>query len=96
MVLIIFELTKQQAENSLAAKEKDGKAVASALVDILENTAYFSETQEQLTANLTLLRNTAIKAGMKSLFDRCLNAAKENIDPKDMNGCEWQIGRAHV
>ncbi len=91
MVLIIFELTKQQAENSLAAKEKDGKAVASALIDILENTAYFSETQEQLTANLTLLRNTAIKAGMKSLFDRCLIAAKENIDPKEMNGCEWRF-----
>lgn len=91
MVLIIFKLTEQQAENSLAIVDSDEKAVAKALIDILENTAYFSETQEQLTANLTLLRNTAIRSGVKSLFDRCLNAAKGNIDPKDMNGCEWRF-----
>lgn len=90
-MLIIFKLTKQQAENSLAVNESDEKATAKALVDILENTAYFSETQEQLTANLTLLRNTAIRSGTKSLFDRCLNAAKENVDSKDMNGCEWRF-----
>jgi len=61
------------------------------VVDALENIAYYSDTQEQFTENLTVLRNASVKAGKKELFDRCLNAAKDNIGAEDMNGCEWRF-----
>lgn len=58
----------------------------------MQNIAFYSETQDQLTINLTLLRNAAIRTNNKDLFDRCLNLAKEGaIAPEDMNGCEWRF-----
>lgn len=51
-----------------------------------------SETQEQLTVNLTLLRNAAIRSNNKKVFDQCLEVAKNGgINPEDMNGCEWRF-----
>lgn len=65
---------------------------ANEVIDVLENIAYYSETQEQLTINLTLLRNAAIRNNKKELFDKCLKAAKNGgIAPEDMNGCEWRF-----
>lgn len=65
---------------------------AEAIIDILKNIAYYSGTQEQLTTNLTILRNAAVRAGKKELFDRCLQTAKNGgIAPEDMNGCEWRF-----
>lgn len=65
---------------------------AEAIIELLKNIAYYSGTQEQLTANLTILRSVAVRAGKKELFDRCLQTAKDGgIAPEDMNGCEWRF-----
>ena len=65
---------------------------AKQVVEILKDIAYFSDTQEQLTVNLTLLRNSAIRSNQKQLFDKCLEAAKKGgINPEDMNGLEWRF-----
>ena len=59
---------------------------------ILENIAYYSETQEQLTDNLTVLRKAAKTSNKMALFVRCLEAAKKGgIDADDMNGLEWRF-----
>lgn len=51
-----------------------------------------SETQEQLTDNLTILRQAAKIAGKMALFVRCLEAAKNGgVSPDDMNGLEWRF-----
>lgn len=65
---------------------------AQEIIEILKDIAYMSETQEQLTVNLTLLRNAAIRSNNKKVFDQCLEAAKNGgINPEDMNGCEWRF-----
>lgn len=39
-----------------------------------------------------MLRNAAIRANQKDLFDQCLKVAKEGaIASEDMNGCEWRF-----
>ena len=65
---------------------------AQEIIEILKDIAYMSETQEQLTVNLTLLRNAAIRSNNKKVFDQCLDVAKNGgIKPEDMNGCEWRF-----
>ena len=65
---------------------------AESIIETLKDIAYMSETQEQLTVNLTLLRNAAIRANNKKIFDQCLDVAKNGgISPEDMNGCEWRF-----
>lgn len=67
-------------------------SVPEQIIEILKDIAYLSETQEQLTVNLTLLRNAAIRANSKKIFDQCLDVAKNGgIAPEDMNGCEWRF-----
>ena len=41
--------------------------------------------------NLSRLRNAAIRANKKQLFDDALTAAKNNISTEDMNGLEWRF-----
>lgn len=66
--------------------------MAKQIIETLQDIAYFSDTQEQLTINLTLLRNAAIRANNKKLFDKCLETAKNGgINPEDMNGLEWRF-----
>lgn len=82
----IYTLTSEQAQACYNAEDK-----AQAIVRALEDIAFMSGTQEQLTENLTLLRNTAVSANQKDLFDRCLDAAKNGgITPEEMNGLEWR------
>ena len=82
---IIFILTEKQA------RECCGKANAEAVVDVLRDIAYFSETQEQLTDNLTALRTAAQQSGQLQLFEKCLDAAKNGgITREEMNGLEWR------
>ena len=57
----------------------------------LEQIAWYSMEQDTLTQNLTILRNVAIRCRKKELFDRCLQAAKKEIQAEDMNGCEWRF-----
>lgn len=83
-MIFIYTLTEQQV--CQCSFEADS------IINVLEQIAWFSEEQEQLTSNLTLLRNAAIKANKKEIFDRCLKAAKEGgVSAKDMNGCEWRF-----
>lgn len=68
------------------------EGAAAQVVEFLKDIAYMSDSQEQLTVNLTLLRNAAIRANRKKLFDQCLEAAKSGgINPEDMNGLEWRF-----
>lgn len=83
-MIFIYTLTEQQV--CQCSFEADS------IINVLEQIAWFSEEQEKLTSNLTLLRNAAIKANKKEIFDRCLKAAKEGgVSAKDMNGCEWRF-----
>lgn len=86
---IIFTLTDQKAASCYA--HADAGERAKALVSVLEDIAYMSFTQEQLTKNLTLLRQAAREADEMRCFTRCLEAAKQNIAPADMNGLEWRF-----
>ena len=45
--------------------------------------------QDKLTNNLTILRNAAISANKKRLFDQGLEVAKQMIPPDEMNGLKW-------
>jgi hypothetical protein len=84
----IYTLTEQQAVGCFAVQDRTAESV----VEVLKDIAFMSETQEQLTVNLTLLRNAAIRANNKKLFDQCLDVAKNGgIAPEDMNGCEWRF-----
>lgn len=84
----IYTLTEQQAVSCFAVQDN----TAQEIIEILKDIAYMSETQEQLTINLTLLRNAAIRANSKKIFDQCLDVAKNGgIAPEDMNGCEWRF-----
>lgn len=84
----IYTLTEQQAVGCFALQN----SVPEQIIEILKDIAYLSETQEQLTVNLTLLRNAAIRANSKKIFDQCLDVAKNGgIAPEDMNGCEWRF-----
>lgn len=56
------------------------------LANLIQQIAYFSDTQDNLTANLTMLRNAAVKAKKKELFDKVLKAARAEILPQDMGG----------
>ena len=68
------------------------KDKAAAIVDMLENIAYMSNSQDQLTDNLTILRNAAKVANQMELFNKCYDTArKEGINPEDMNGLEWRF-----
>ncbi|MBP7188179.1 MAG: DUF927 domain-containing protein, partial [Ruminococcus sp.] len=59
--------------------------------DVLRDIAYFSETQEQLTDNLTALRTAAQQSGQLQLFEKCLDVAKNGgITREEMNGLEWR------
>lgn len=62
-----------------------------AIVDVLEDIAYMSGTQEQLAENVTKLRQAAKIASQMQLFEQCLEAAKQNISAEDMNGLEWRF-----
>lgn len=64
---------------------------ADGLVEYLKAIGYQSQVQENLTHNLTLLRNACIRDGKKELFDKCLEIAKECIDKSEMNGCQWRF-----
>ena len=86
----MYTLTEQQAENCYEAKGNT-EAEYKAVIDILENIAYYSANQEELTASLTMLRTAAIKANKKPLFDRCYEMGKQAIDPGSMNGLVWQF-----
>jgi hypothetical protein len=69
----------------------DLKEQAAAIIEILQDIAYQSGSQDELTGNLTLLRNVCIDANRKDIFDRCLGIAKDGgIDTEDMNGLEWR------
>lgn len=58
------------------------------MAKLIEDIAYFSGSQKQITENLTLLRNSAVNAGKKETFDRVLKAAKESDLTKDSGGFE--------
>lgn len=59
---------------------------------MLEHIAYFSQTQENLTTNLTILRAAAMASNQMGLFIKCFEAAKTNgISSDDMNGLEWRF-----
>ena len=86
----MFILTEQQA--TACYNNDDDNARATAIVNVLENIAYMSETQEQLTDNLTILRQAAKISGKMALFVRCLEAAKNGgVSHNDMNGLEWRF-----
>ena len=62
------------------------------IISIIENIAYFSETQEQLTENLTALRGAAKTDEGMEIFGRCLKIAKEGaINTDEMNGFELRF-----
>jgi len=80
----IYNLTQEQAQACYNAEDK-----AQAVIQTLEDIAFMSETQEQLTENLTLLRTAAKTTNNMPLFVRCLEAAKNGgISPDEMNGLE--------
>lgn len=86
----MFELSYKAAEAAFLLS--DNVERAKAVIEILQSIAYFSQTQAQLTNNLTLLRKVAREQGQISLFMRCYETAKNgSIDPNDMGGLEWQI-----
>lgn len=86
----IFKLTHQQAKACYSHEEL--KDVADAVVNALENIAYFSQTQDNLTDNLTLLRDAGKQADKLEIFKRCLEAAKNGgISPNDMDGLNWHF-----
>lgn len=86
----MFELSYKAAEAAFLLSDNAERATA--VIEILQNIAYFSQTQAQLTNNLTLLRKAAREQGQISLFMRCYETAKNgSIDPNDMGGLEWQI-----
>ena len=86
----MFELSYKAAEAAFLLSDNVERATA--VIEILQNIAYFSQTQAQLTNNLTLLRKAAREQGQISLFMRCYETAKNgSIDPNDMGGLEWQI-----
>lgn len=68
------------------------KIIANAVIDVLQDIAYFSETQENLTNNLTLLRNSGKQAGKLDIFNKCLEVAKYGgINADDMGGLKWRF-----
>lgn len=69
-MISIYILTLKELENFSFEAAPTAK--------IIEDIAYFSGSQKQLADNLTLLRNTALNAGKKEMFDRVLKAAKES------------------
>ena len=86
----MFELSYKAAEAAFLLSDNVERTTA--VIEILQNIAYFSQTQAQLTNNLTLLRKVAREQGQISLFMRCYETAKNgSIDPNDMGGLEWQI-----
>jgi len=86
----IYTLTEQQA--AACYQNDEDKKKAKDVINILENIAYYSQTQEQLTENLTVLRRAARYSNQLELFTRCLDAAKNGgISPEDMNGLEWRF-----
>ena len=86
----MFELSYKAAEAAFLLSDNVERATA--VIEILQSIAYFSQTQAQLTNNLTLLRKVAREQGQISLFMRCYETAKNgSIDPNDMGGLEWQI-----
>ena len=51
-----------------------------------------SNSQEQLTENLTTLRRAAKVTNQMELFNQCLESAKNGgVSPEDMNGLEWRF-----
>lgn len=86
----IYTLTEQQA--AACYQNDEDKKKAKDVINILENIAYYSQTQEQLTENLTVLRRAARYSNQLELFTRCLDAAKNGgISPENMNGLEWRF-----
>lgn len=71
--------------------ESEIALTAESVVETLQKIAWQSGNQEQLTDNLTTLRNQAIKQRQKDLFDRALKIAKEQIEPEEMNCLEWRF-----
>lgn len=72
--------------------EDTAQKKAEAVVNALENIAYMSESQEQLTDNMTTLRKAAKLSDQLDLFNQCLKAAKDGgIKSEDMNGLEWRF-----
>lgn len=71
----------------LTEKEASGVSYeAEPLASLIEQIAFFSGSQEQLTQNLTTLRNAAIHTGHKDIFDRVLGAARQSISSDEMEG----------
>ena len=58
---------------------------------ILENIAFFSKSQSELTVSLTEVRNKATTLGQKQLFDEVFSKIKTEIPPDEMNGFEWRF-----
>lgn len=71
--------------------ESEIALTAESVVETLQKIAWQSGNQDQLTDNLTTLRNQAIKQRQKDLFDRALKIAKEQIKPEEMNYLEWRF-----
>ena len=70
----------------------DLKEQAAEIIEILRDIAYQSGSQDELTGNLTLLRNVCIDANRKDIFDRCLGITKDGgIDTEDMDGHELRF-----
>ena len=68
------------------------KDKAAAIVEVLEDIAYMSNSQDQLTDNLTILRNAAKVTNQLELFNKCYETARNGgINPEDMNGLEWRF-----
>ena len=86
----IYTLTEQQATACYTADTLKEKAEI--IIGVLEDIAYMSNSQEQLTENLTTLRRAAKIANQMELFNRCYDTARNGgVKPEDMNGLEWRF-----
>lgn len=53
------------------------------LFDIISDITYQSGSQENLTDNLTKLRNAAVKSGQRDLFDKAMKKTREIVESDD-------------
>ena len=81
MVSEIFELTLSELDLNNA----------DVLADVFYDIAQKSESQKQLTENLTLLRDDFIERGKKHVFDKWFAGAKAQIPVEEMHGFEWRF-----
>ena len=89
-MITIYTLTEERARDCLS--RSDLKEQAATIIEVMQDNAYQSGSQDELTGNLTLLRNVCIDANRKDIFDRCLGIAKDGgIDTEDMDGHELRF-----